>query len=230
MPRTLPHLRKYGESMSIKGAIFDLDGTLLDSMSIWENAGSDYLSSLGYCAEKDLSKKLETMSLMQSAEYLKENYNLPLSISEIIDGVNRTVEDYYLYHAMPKDHVISLLSSLQNKGIKMCVATAIDLEQAKAALKRCNMLDYFDEIFTCNEVGHGKDEPYIYETACKAMGLDKTETAVFEDAYFCAKTAKDAGFYVVGIYDRYEKHRAELKDLADVYLDSFYDAQKLLHI
>ncbi|MDO4664129.1 MAG: HAD family phosphatase [Erysipelotrichaceae bacterium] len=216
--------------MSIKGAIFDLDGTLFDSMSIWESAGTDYLASLGYVAEKDLSKKLKTMSLMQSAAYLKENYNLPLSISEIIDGVNKTVEDYYFYHAMPKDHVISLLSDLQSKGIKMCVATAIDSEQAKVSLKRCDMLDYFDEIFTCNEIGHGKDEPYIFEAACKAMGTNKNETAVFEDAYHSAKTAKDAGFYVVGVYDRYEKRMPELKELADVYLDSFFDAQKLLRI
>lgn len=216
--------------MSIKGAIFDFDGTLFDSMSIWETVASDYLASFGYNPKKDLSKTLKTMSLMQSATYLKENYGLPLSVLEIIDGVNQIVEDYYFYHVMPKDHVIALLTALQNKGIKMCIATALNLEQAKAALKRCDMLHYFDTIFTCNEVGHGKDEPYIFELACQAMGFDQSETAVFEDGYHGAKTAKDAGFYVVGVYDRYEKRTAELKDLADVYLDSFFNAQKLLHI
>lgn len=216
--------------MSIKGIIFDFDGTLFDSMSIWETAGTDYLTSLGYIAEKDLSKKLKAMSLMQSAEYLKENYDLLLSVSEIMDGVNKTVEDFYFHRAMPKAHVVSLLSILQSKGIKMCIATATDRYQVEVALKRCDMLHYFDAVFACTEVGHGKDEPYIFEIAREAMGTYKTETAVFEDAYHAAKTAKDAGFYVVGVYDRYEKRTAELKVLADVYVNSFSDVEKLLHI
>ncbi len=207
--------------MSIKGIIFDFDGTLFDSMSIWETAGTDYLTSLGYTAEKDLSKKLKAMSLTQSAEYLKENYALPLSVSEIMDGVNKTVEDFYFHRAMPKAHVISLLSALQSKGIKMCIATATDRYQVEAALRRCDMLGYFDAIFTCTEVGHGKDDLYIFEVAREAMGTDKTETVVFEDAYHAAKTAKEAGFYVIGIYDRYEKRKEELRELADVYISNF---------
>ena len=203
--------------MSIKGIIFDFDGTLFDSMSIWETAGTDYLTSIGYTAEKDLSKKLKAMSLTQSADYLKENYALPLSASEIMGGVNKTVEDFYFHRVMPKAHVISLLSVLQSKGIKMCIATATDRYQVEAALKRCDMFHFFDAIFTCTEVGHGKDELYIFEIAREAMGTNKTETAVFEDAYHAVKTAKDAGFYDVGVYDRYEKHTAELKELADIY-------------
>ncbi len=207
--------------MNFKWIIFDFDGTLFDSMSIWETAGMDHLTSIGYTAEKDLSKRLKAMSLTQSAEYLKENYALPLSVSEIMDGVNKTVEDFYFHRAMPKAHVISLLSVLQNKGIKICIATATDRYQVEAALKCCGMIQYFDAIFTCTEVGHGKDEPYIFELAREAIGTDKAETAVFEDAYHAAKNAKDAGFYVVGIYDRYEKRTAELKELADTYIFNF---------
>ncbi len=207
--------------MSIKGIIFDFDGTLFDSMSIWETAGTDYLTSLGYTAEKALRKKLKAMSLTQSAEYLKESYALPLSVSEIMDGVNKTVEDFYFYRAMPKENVINVLSALQKKGIKMCIATATDRYQVEAALKRCDMLHYFDAIFTCTEVGHGKDEPYIFEIARESMGTDKSETAVFEDAYHAAKTAKEAGFYVIGIYDRYEKRTEGLRELADVYINNF---------
>lgn len=216
--------------MSIKGIIFDFDGTLFDSMSIWESAGRDYLTSLGYRAKKHLNQKLKAMSLMQSAEYLKENYTLPLSVSEIMDGINKTVEDFYFHRAMPKVHAVSLLSNLQSKGIKMCIATATDRYQVEAALKRCGMLHYFEAVFTCTELGHGKDKPYIFEIAREAMGTDKTETAVFEDAYHAAKTAKDVGFYLVGVYDRYEKRTAELKVLADVYVNSFSDVEKLLHI
>ncbi len=205
----------------IKGIIFDFDGTLFDSMSIWKTAGTDYLASLGLFAEENLSKKLKAMSLLQSAEYLKESYALSLTVEQIMDGVNKTVEDFYLRRAMPKENVMAVLSALQKKGIKMCIATATDRYQVEAALRRCDMLRYFDAIFTCTEVGHGKDEPYIFELAHSSMGTDKAETAVFEDAYHAAKTAKDAGFYVIGIYDRYEKRTGELRELADVYINNF---------
>lgn len=228
MPQACLHLPEYGERMSIKGIIFDFDGTLFDSMSIWETAGTDYLTSLGRTAEKDLDKTLKTMSLLQSAEYLKAHYNLPFSAAAVMEGVNAIVEDFYLYRAMPKDHVISLLSVFQSNGIKMCIATATDRYQVEAALDRCNMLDCFDAIFTCSEVGHGKDEPDIFEIACKAMGLDRSEVIVFEDAYHAAKTAKDAGFYVVGVYDQYEKRTTGLKALADLYISSFSETDKLL--
>ena len=136
--------------MSIKGIIFDFDGTLFDSMSIWETAGADYLSSLGYTAEEGLSEKLKAWSMMQSAEYLKEQYGLPMSVEEIIAGVNKTVEDFYFYRAMPKENVISVLSAFQERGVKMCIATATDRYQVEAALRRCGMLEYFEAIFTCS--------------------------------------------------------------------------------
>lgn len=212
--------------MSIKGIIFDFDGTLFDSMGIWETAGEDYLATLGVAAEKDLSKKLASMSLIQSAKYLKERYSLYLTEKEIIDGVNKTIEEFYFYQALPKEGVLSFLSRLKKKGVKMCIATATDRYEIEAALKRCHMLSYFQEIFTCSEVGHGKDEPHIFEVACEAMAIKKSETAIFEDAFHAAKTAKDAGFFVAGVYDQYEKRTEELKRFVDVYLYNYIEAEK----
>ncbi len=213
--------------MSIKGIIFDFDGTLFDSMGIWETAGANYLASLGIQPEENLHKKLKVMTLLQSAEYLKDKYAIPLSIEEIVAGENKTVEDFYFFHALPKEHVINFLSSLKEKGVKMCIATASVQYQVEVALKRCGMLKYFDAIFTCSAVGCGKDVPYIYEHARKFMELEKSETAVFEDAYYAAKTAKDAGYFVVGIYDKYEKQIENLKNIADVYINSFSETEKL---
>ena len=216
--------------MSIRGIIFDFDGTLFDSMRIWETAGTDYLASLGLTAEEGLNKKLETMSLMQSAKYLKEHYSLTMSEKEIMEGVSRTVEDFYFFQAAPKDNVIPVLSAMREKGIKMCIATATERYQAEAALKRWDMLKYFDGVIACSEVGCGKDKPDIFEYACRYLKTDKRETAVFEDACHAAKTAKKAGFFVIGIYDRYEKQTEELKNLADIYVTSFYETDKLLNI
>ncbi len=216
--------------MSIKGIIFDFDGTLFDSMSIWETAGTDYLAALGITAEQDLSKKLKAMSLLQSAEYLKKNYSLKITSDKIISGINKTIEDFYFFRAMPKNNVISYLEALKSKGIKMCIATATDFYLIEAALKRCDMLKFFDNIFTCTTLGHGKDEPYIFDYACNSMELTKFETAVFEDAYYAAQTAKNAEYFVIGIYDKYEKQTEELKKLADIYVNSFLETDKLLNI
>ncbi len=210
--------------MSIKGIIFDFDGTLFDSMSIWETAGTDYLATLGKTAEQDLSKKLKAMSLLQSAEYMKGHYSLPMTTDEIVNGINKTVEDFYFYLASPKDNVIPYLTRLKNNGTKMCIATATERYQVQAALKRCNMLKFFDEIFTCSEVGYGKDKAYIFDYALKSMEICKNEAAVFEDAYHAAKTAKNAGYFVIGIFDRYEKQADELKAISDIYYMDFAEA------
>ncbi len=216
--------------MSIKGVIFDFDGTLFDSMGIWETVGEDYLHSVGRAAKNGLRNVLKPMSLLQSAQYLKEQYSLPLTIDEIMAGINKAVEEFYFHRAMPKEHVLPFLTHLQKLGIRMCIATATDRYQVEAALKRSNMLRFFDEIFTCTDVGHGKDEPHIFDHARAFLNVGKDESAVFEDAYHAAKTAKDAGYFVVGIYDQYEKRSEELKQLANVYVSSFAEAEKMLCI
>ncbi len=216
--------------MQIKGIIFDFDGTIFDSMGIWETAGKEYLASIGIEAEKDLHKKILTMSLAQSAEYMQSEYSLSLTMDEIMLGINKTVEDFYINRAMPKEGAIQMLEMLQAKGIKMCIATATDRYHIEAALMRCNMTKYFDGIFTCTEVGHGKDSPQIFEYACDHLGTDKNETAVFEDAYHAALTAKNAGFYVVGVYDKSEKKTEKIKEFADLYVDHLDQVAGLLPV
>ena len=214
--------------MNLRGMIFDFDGTLFDSMQIWETAGADYLASLGLTAEPELGKKLQTMSLMESAAYLQAAYALPLTAEEIIAGINRTVEDFYLYRAKPKADVIPVLTGLRAEGVRLCIATANDRRQVEAALRRCAMLDYFDAVFTCRELGCGKDSPCIFESARSYLKTAKTETAVLEDAYHAAKTAKDAGFFVIGVYDPSEPRAEELRALADLYVSSFSELHRLL--
>ncbi len=199
-------------------------------MGIWETAGVDYLTSLGLIAEDGLSKQLSAMSLAQAAQYLKENYVLELPIHEIMNGINKTVEYFYLYRAKPKQYAADFLALLKEKRIKMCVATAANRYLVEAALMRCGLLSHFDAIFTCQEVGQGKDQPHLFEAALAYLGAGKAETAVFEDACHAARSVKNAGFPVIGVYDPYEKHTGELKALADGYISGFEEAGKLLHI
>ena len=207
----------------IQGVIFDFDGTLFDSMFIWDTAGENYLRSIGKEPEADLQKVLKPMSLLQSAQYIREKYDIPLSVEEIMDGVNRTVEGFYFRSVEPKPGVIDFLEELHRRNIRMCIATATDRYQVEAALQRCKMRHFFCEIFTCTEVGSGKDRPDIFRKAMEHLQTDRSNTAVVEDAYHAAFTAKQDGFLVVGVYDSHESRQQELLQLADVFLPDYIE-------
>ena len=209
--------------MNIKCAIFDFDGTLFDSMFLWDTAGEVYLRSVGKEPEADLQKVLKPMSLLQSAEYLREKYQIPLSVEAIMDGINRTVEDFYFHTVEPKPGVIAFLEELHRRNVGMCIATATDRYQVEAALQRCGMRHFFSEIFTCTEVGSGKDRPEIFRKAMVHLRGDRSTTVVVEDAFHAASTAKQDGFCVVGVQDSHESRKAELMQLADVYLEDYLD-------
>ena len=205
----------------IQGVIFDFDGTLFDSMFIWDTAGEVYLRSIGKEPEANLQKVLKPMSLLQSAQYICEKYDIPLSVEEIMDGVNHTVEDFYFHTVEPKPGVIDFLEELHRGNIKMCIATATDRYQVEAALQRCKMRHFFSEIFTCTEVGSGKDRPDIFRKAMEHLQTDRSNTAVVEDAYHAAHTAKQDSFKVVGVYDSHESRQQELSQIADVFLPDY---------
>ena len=207
----------------LKGLIFDFDGTLFDSMFIWDTAGEVYLRSIGKEPEADLQKVLKPMSLLQSAQYIREKYQIPLSVEDIMDGINRTVEDFYFHTVEPKPGVIAFLEGLHRRNIRMCIATATDRYQVEAALQRCGMRHFFSEIFTCTEVGYGKDRPEIFRKAMEHLQTNRSTTAVVEDAYHAAYTAKHDGFLVVGVYDSRESRQQELLRLTDLFLTDYFD-------
>ena len=207
----------------IKGAIFDLDGTLLDSMFIWDTIGEEYLRSLGKEPHEDLKETFMTLTLEEAAEYYREHYGVTLSVKEIVDGVNAMVEQTYRTKVTLKPGISEYLAWLKENGVRMCVATVTDRYLVEETLERLGVRHYFSEIFTCAEVGFGKDKPVIYQKALEHLGTAKDETYVFEDMLFALNTAKTDGFPTVGVYDRHEVHQDELKGLADYYIFDFTD-------
>ena len=207
----------------IKGAIFDLDGTLLDSMFIWDTIGEDYLRSLGKEPHEDLKETFMTLTLEEAAEYYRKHYGVPLSVKDIVDGVNAMVEQTYRTKVTLKPGISEYLAWLKENGVRMCVATVTDKYLVEETLDRLGVRHYFSEIYTCAEVGFGKDKPVIYQKALEHLGTEKSDTYVFEDLPFALNTAKTDGFPTVGIYDRHEAHQDELKELADYYVLDFTD-------
>ena len=205
----------------VKGAIFDLDGTLIDSMFIWDTFGEDYLKSFGIEEKENLAKVFKTFTLTQAAEYYRTHYGIKLSIQEIVDGINNMVAEIYRTKVVLKPGISDFLKRLQTAGVKMCVATVTDKPIVEGILKRLNVREYFSEIFTCSEVGYNKETPEIYRQALKHLETEKTETVVFEDVLHALKTAKDDGFKVAAVYDSHELLQKEIKEFSDYYITDF---------
>lgn len=208
----------------IKGVIFDVDGVLLNSMPIWENLGELYLRSLGVEAEKDLGEILFTMSLEEGADYLISQYGLDKTPEEIVEGLNREVRDFYAQRVPLKEGVREFLYEFNEKKIPMVIATSGDRKNTEAALKRLKILNYFQGIFTCSEIGSGKNQPDIYLAAALQLDTEPAETWVFEDAYHAIRTAKSVGFKTAAVYDKAnDKDLAQIWNTADIYLPEFTD-------
>lgn len=207
--------------MKIKCAIFDFDGTLFDSMYIWEEIGDVYLRSLGKEPKPSLRDEIRTFSLYQAACYMKKEYSISLTPEEIMAGINEKIEHFYLYEVLPKPGALEFLNEIKRAGILMCIATASDRKQVEAALSRCRMKHFFEEIIACSDIGHGKDEPVVFRKAMEHFGADRSTSLVFEDALHAAKTAKTDGFKVVAVFDKSEKRQEELQRTADFYLSDF---------
>ena len=205
----------------IKGAIFDLDGTLLDSMSIWDTIGEDYLRSLGIEPRENLAETFKTFTLEESADYYRTHYGVTLSVEEIINGVNGMIEDFYRNTVSLKKGVSEFLERLSKDGVKMCVATVTDKYLVEAALTRLSVRQYFGEIFTTAEVGCDKNKPTIYRTALDHLGTPKSETVVFEDTLHALMTAKNDGFPVAAVYDEHESRQTEMKANGDYYITNY---------
>lgn len=207
-----------------EGAIFDVDGTLLDSMHVWMDAGEKYLNRINIEAEEGLGEKLFTMTFESAAEYLIEHYRLNESRDNIVKQVIQLVEEEYFYKIPQRPYVTEFLELLKEHDIPMAVATTSNRRVVEAAFKRLGIFDYFEKIFTCSEVGAGKDKPDIYFKAAEFLGCHPEKIWVFEDALYAARTAKYAGFCVTGIFDLSSmEQQAELKETADIYIRDFKD-------
>lgn len=212
--------------MKLKCAIFDFDGTLFDSMYIWDMIGEVYLRSLGKEPKPSMREDIRALSLYQSSCYFKKEYAIDLSVEEIMAGINKTVENFYLHEVQPKVGVVTFLNQMKQQGIATCIATASEYDQIEVALQRCQMEPLFDAIFTCTEVGHGKDEPVIFRKAMEYFDAERNNTLIFEDALHAVKTAKKDGFKVAAVFDKSEKRQAEIQQLCDCYITEFEHAEE----
>lgn len=199
----------------IKTAIFDLDGTLLNSNEMWLGLGERFILSLGKKPAKDLSERIWELSLEESAGLLKKEYGLSLFEGEIIARVTRLSEEFYRNEVTAKPGAEELLKRISERKITMKVVTSSDERLAEAALKRLELDCFFSGIFG----GADKSSPDDFLRASD----NPRETLVFEDALFAVRTAKSAGFVTCAVYDFSEHDPEALRKTADFYGRSLAD-------
>ncbi len=203
-------------------AIFDLDGTLLDSMPVWKNLGKNYLLSRGVRPPENLLEILKTQTLGESADYFRNDLGLSGTVEEILNGIHEMITREYAETIQAKPFVRDYLEKLHTYGQKLCIATATPANLAVLALKRLGLLQYFSFILDCGQAGSGKNSPDIYLQAASRLGASIEACTVYEDALHAIKTAKTAGFYVIGVQDASaSQDEAEIRMLCDRYIRSY---------
>lgn len=185
--------------MDKRFAIFDMDGTLIDSMKFWKNLASEYLSSKGIKqVSEELLQKIKPMTMSESAALFREDFGLS---GDVEAEMNAMMDEHYRNDIPLKDGVRAYLDMLHRKGVRMCVASATAEPLMESCLSRLGVRDYFKFLLSCETVGAGKSSPLVYHEAAKRLQANPNEIAVYEDALYAVKTAKNAGYYVIGVYD-----------------------------
>ena len=218
--------------MNISGAIFDMDGTLINSLIfwdvLWEEFGNRYLGGEKFYPDLEADKAIRTMVLSEAMDYYHERFNIGKSGADLLNTANEVFRDCYVNRVELKDGVKEFLDYLKAKGVKMCIASATDKALLVYAMERCGLYEYFDTILSCADVGKGKDQPDIYYAALDKLGTDKDSTWVFEDSFVALRTANGMGLNTVGIYDKFNFDQDKMQKLATHYIADGETLMKLV--
>ena len=203
----------------IKGVILDLDGTLLDSMWVWEQIDKDFLARRGLSVPEDYVDAITPLGFRGAAEYTIKRFGFSQTPEEIIEEWNGMSRDMYASQVLCKKNVKEALEFFQKSGLRITIATASHEELFIPCLKNNGIWKYFDSYSTMSEVKRGKGFPDIYELAAEKIQCEPEQVIVFEDIVPGVQGAKMGGFITVGVHDSYSQHdEKNLRREADYYM------------
>lgn len=208
--------------MNIKGAIFDMDGTLVDSLFLWEVVwkafGEKYLDGKTFVPGAADDKAVRTLPLKDAMQLIHDHYRLGESGEELYTFVNDLIQVFYANDVQLKSGVREFLEHCHQNGVKMCIASATAPDLVETAVKHCGIDHCFSKIFSCATLGKGKECPDIYLLAQDFLGTQTAETWVFEDSLVALETAATIGMPTVGIYDPCNAGQDRIQKTATEYI------------
>jgi len=208
---------------NIKAVIFDLDGSLVDSMWIWKQIDIDYLGRFGHELPETLQSEIEGMSFLETAIYMKKRFNIPQEIEEMIADWNQMAWDKYEKEVFLKPGVAEFLKECQKRDIKLGIASSNSRELVENVIRSRGLQDVFGYIMTGSDDVKGKPAPDIYLRAAEGLGVKPEFCLVFEDIVQGILAGKSAGMRVCAVEDLYSTHqRDEKQKLADYYIEDYY--------
>lgn len=208
--------------MNFKGLIFDLDGTLIDSMNVWTEIDAEFLREYNIDMPINFYEDIKDLSFADTAIYFSEKLGIPMNPTDIMDKFNFMAREKYEKIVPLKKGVYEFIKQEKKKGTKLCVATANNKDLTILALKRLGIYDSMEFILTCDEICSGKGTPDIYIKCAEKMGLEISETAVFEDILRGVISAKSAGFYVVAVEEKTAFDDIdEIKKKCDLFIEDY---------
>ena len=218
--------------MKIKAAIFDMDGTLVDSLMLWDILwgvlGDRYLGGSPFKPDEETDKAIRTLPVYEAMVYLHKKCNIGESGEALYKIATDTFRNFYENDVTLKKGMKEFLEYCYTKGVKMCLATANDSDLVEVVLEHCGIEKYFEKLFSCKEIGKGKESPDIYYMALDYLKTPIEETWVLEDSFVALSTAAEAGFPTVGIYDKYSFRQDILKEKSVIYISPEEDASVLI--
>ena len=205
-----------------KAVIFDLDGTLVDSMWMWKRIDVEYLGRYGISLPENLQREIEGMSFSETAVYFKERFKIPESLEEIKETWNEMAYEKYTKEVLLKKGAMELLEVCKKRGILMGIATSNSRHLVESTVSALGISTYFRYIATACDVKKGKPAPDVYLRVAECLGVSPKECLVFEDIVMGIKAGKNAGMEVCAIEDKYSLYQKEEKmRLADYYIKDF---------
>ena len=208
--------------------LFDFDGTLVNSMPSYIKGMLRILDEAGVKYEKDIIKIITPLGFVGTAEYFIKNFGLKATKEELLIKMEEYIKDDYFYIIPAKSNVEKTLKELKNKGASLNVLTASPHVTLDACLKRLNLFDLFDNVWSCNDFNTSKADPKIYKMVAKKLGVNVNGILFLDDNLNADKTAKLAGAKVCGVYDESSKdYASQIKAVVDFYI---YDFIELLDI
>lgn len=206
----------------MKGAIFDLDGTLIGSMAVWDKVDYDLLKRYGAVPDEEYNQYISSCTFSEGIDYIINRYGISKTPNELSEEMNEMAYDEYANKLMLKDGAYEAIIRLKNSGVRLGMATSSIRSMCEAVLKRNKVFDYFEVILFSDEIGKNKTNPDIYIEAANRLGIEPKNCVVFEDVIFAAKSAKEAGMTVIGVFDQYSaKHSEQMKSICDKFIYSF---------